>query len=203
VCKSRDVIERDAWVRDRRERERAASELEQLVGRRLRRVRYFEIDYDDKQPAWPGPGFDALDFGLELDVDGPDATWSWIWKQSGENEGLLVYDAPLRGDQLRADGEYAIWDASESPGWEPVLGRQIAAAEIAWTRGGPGWWCVASTTLRFDQGTEIVITLGARGSDGRFVASADDVVVFFSRASADRHAECWRAASSGPHRGST
>jgi hypothetical protein len=72
---------------------------------------------------------------------------------------------------LRADGEYAIWDVSQSPGWEPVVGREIAAAELAWTRGGPGWWCVASTALRFDLGTEIVIRLGARVSDGRFVGS--------------------------------
>jgi hypothetical protein len=51
-----------------------------LSARRLRQVRYFEIAYDDQLPAWPGPAFHALDFGLELDVDGPDATWSWIWK---------------------------------------------------------------------------------------------------------------------------
>jgi hypothetical protein len=55
-----------------------ASELERLVGRRLWRVRYFEIAYDERLPAWPGPAFHALDFGRELHVDGPDATWSWI-----------------------------------------------------------------------------------------------------------------------------
>jgi hypothetical protein len=137
-------------------------------------------------------------FGLELDVDEPHATWSWIWKQAGENEALLVYDAPLRGDQLIADGEYAIWDVSESPEWEPVVGRRIAAVAIAWRRGEPGAWCVASTTLRFDEGTEIMITLGARASDGRLVGSVDDVAVFFSRASAERHGACWPAASNGP-----
>jgi hypothetical protein len=62
VCQSRDVIERSAWVPDRRGRIRVADELNRLVDRRLRRVRYFEIDYGDECPAWSGLDFHALDF---------------------------------------------------------------------------------------------------------------------------------------------
>jgi hypothetical protein len=180
------VIERSAWVQDRRGRERATAELNRLVGRHVRRVRYFEIDYSEG-PSWPGPDFHTLDFGFELDVIEPDETWSWIWKQAGENEGLLVYDAPVRGDQLVAGSEYGIWDVSESPEWQPVLDQRIAAVDLVWTRGGSDVWCVLTTTLRFDGGAEIVVTPGTRTEDGGFIGSADDVSVFFSRASAERH----------------
>ena len=113
----------DPWAttpEEQRELERGAAEL---VGTSIVAVRYFAIDYhrlgnaregeflaDDRMvtaedewsaPHWRYTGFDALDFGVELDVsDG--TTFSSIWEQAGPNEGITLRRETLRSRRLAA-----------------------------------------------------------------------------------------------------
>lgn len=106
------------WVADEAAKEADERRMAGLVGHRIERTRYVELDYagldDTPEPAWPGKGFDSLDLGLELDLD-DGATWSFIWLQAGHNEGLLAFEGALKPTQLREDAG-RVWDVGDASG---------------------------------------------------------------------------------------
>ena len=187
-----------AWVKDEGERNRRELELQQhLVGRMIKHVRYTEARYGGWfGPMWSRATWDALDYGLELDLD-DEKTWSVIWKQQGHNEALLVYEGQLRGSELLADAG-VIWDVTEH--WSAVGPHSISSVTSVWTRHGFGPalnstgqqvaaagqsdLCLITLILAADDGREAVITLGDIGTDGSYTYSAENVVVFFSVAEA-------------------
>jgi len=178
----------DATARQADERRVAA-----LVGRSVVAVRYVELDYSDgggtAEPLWGGEGFDALDFGLEFDLD-DGTTWSFIWRQAGHNEGLLAYEGTLRPAQLMEDAG-RFWDVGSDSGWSAMLDRPVQAVEGAWLRHqwdvrGESDLCVITWVLRFEGDRDVVITLGDRREDGCFHYIADNVAVFFSLDEAKR-----------------
>lgn len=75
------------WVPDRAATQAEMDRVAALVGRTVVAVRYLELEYELPEPLWAGPEFDALDFGLELDLE-DSATWSFAWLQAGPNEGV-------------------------------------------------------------------------------------------------------------------
>lgn len=85
-----------AWVDDDTARRRRDLEMQrQLVGHRIKQVRYFELRYEGHPgPMWGAANFDSLDYGLELDLDN-DTTCSIIWMQQSRNEGLSVSEGRL------------------------------------------------------------------------------------------------------------
>jgi hypothetical protein len=93
-----------AWVVDEREQRRHNAELRRsLVGRRIERVRYVEIRYDEPpSPAWTGPLFDSLDFGLELDLDDCE-TWSATWTDRHHRRDVALGPACGRAGVLCRD----------------------------------------------------------------------------------------------------
>jgi hypothetical protein len=175
------------WVADEAARGADERRVAALVGRCIARVRYVELDYADfggtPEPAWPGDGFDSLDYGLELDLD-DGATWSFIWLQAGHNEGLLAFEGTLKPTQLREDAG-RVWDVGGERGWASVLGRPVVRVEGAWLRHtwdcrGQSDLCVLTWVLHFDGDQAVVITLGDRDEDGSYRYSHENVAVFFS-----------------------
>lgn len=183
------------WAVDEAARASDEQRVAALVGRRVVGVRYFELPWSElggpPGPAWPGEGFDALDFGLELDLD-DGSTWSFIWLQAGENEGLLAYDGPLQPTQLRQHPG-RIWDVGEESGWRDILGRPVVRVDGAWlrytsdVRGRFGRrfrrrssLCVHTWVLRFAGDRAVVVALGERAEDGSYRYIHENVAVFFS-----------------------
>jgi hypothetical protein len=183
----------DPWAttpEEHRDLERGAAGL---VGTSLVAIRYFAIDYhrlenpradDDfrgdrlvtaedewSAPHWRQPGFDALDFGVELDTFG-GSTFSSIWEQAGPNEGITLQREPLR-----FVGSVAIWDVTARSRWTPFIGQEVDAVELFWHRPdrSAGLCCVAAT-LRFG-GDAIHLALGDADDRGNLVGSFDNVVV--------------------------
>ena len=174
------------WVADAAAREADERRVEALVGRSVVRTRYFEQDLGaPREPAWRADGFDSLDYGVELDLD-DGSTWSFIWTQAGDNEGVLAFEGQLVGAQLREDGSYVVSDVSRDSRWRDVLERAIEAVEGVWVRhtwepDGQSDLCVLSWVLHFAGGRGVVITLGGADPDaGTYRYSHDDVAVFFS-----------------------
>jgi RHS repeat-associated protein len=152
-----------------REREQHAASL---IGSRIVAVRYFEIDYrrlqdaaDDEvvrgsrlvtddvdwaKPSWQWPGFDAIDYGVEMDTSLGE-TYCAVWEQAGLNEGLAMRREALRLRRLVSDGAFAIWDVTEKSRWTPLTTRDVTAVELSWHRPDPSAdLCCDAVTLRFD-----------------------------------------------------
>jgi len=185
----------NGWVSSDSERRQWEGELRRrLVGRRITRARYVEIDYEGKpEPMWRGAGFDSLDFGIELDLD-DGTTWAFIWNQRGHNEALLVYPGQLFSSPLRSDAHTAVYDVTDH--WNAAGPMAVTTVTPVWMRhrfgpafnrageqvasSGESEMCLLTLVLTSEDGREAVITLGAREADGSYGYRHDNIVVFFS-----------------------
>jgi hypothetical protein len=184
-----------AWAANESEQLEIEARIRQLVGRSIRRVRYFEISYEgiSPEPTWSAVDFDSIDYGIEFDVD-DGATWSVIWKQRGINEALLFYKGTLVGTELR-EGAGRSWDVTDR--WAKEGPNTITGFDLAWMRNsvGPGRnrqgqvvsgpedsdLCLQTVVLKGDAGRVAVVTLGqADYPSVAFAPAADNVAVFFS-----------------------
>lgn len=167
-----------AWVRDEGERRHVEGEMRQRVGRRIERVRYAEIAYHDpSSPVWPGPTFDSLDFGLELELD-DGSTWSVAWEQADYNEGIVAFAG--WHEYLRAESS-AVWEVTDH--WRENGPGDVAAVTPIWQRpyGDESDLCLVTLILVAENGRQAVITLGERNhKDGSLRPSGDNLAVFFS-----------------------
>ncbi len=189
------------WVADEPTRQERAQQLSRrLAGRRIERVRYIELAYDGYDaPMWPGPDFDSLDFGLELDLD-DGVTWGILWQQDGYNETLLVSSGHLE-DLLQGRPAMRTWNATEH--WHEHGPTLLDGVTSVWTRhsygparnrageqvskGGESGLCLLTLVLSASSGREAVISLGGRKSvEEGYWYVADNVVVFFSADEARR-----------------
>ena len=166
------------WVSNDQQRRAREAELRELEGHSIQAARYFELDYEGiSGPSWEAQDFDALDFGLELDLD-DGTTLAIIWQTASENETLLAYRGHLEPDQIQI-GAAALWDASQR--WLDKGPSEIEDVNVAWLRSGAD---LCLQTIVLTGGTrQAVLTLGDSESGG-FVLSATSVAVFFSIATA-------------------
>lgn len=189
------------WALDTPGRAAVEQHMKRVLRRRLDAVRYFEITYE-KSPLWSHPEFDALDYGLELDLDGE--AWSVIWETRGGLEGLALYAGPLIPDRLYADANIHSEDVSQGRGWKESVGATIEAVETNWLDGELLWRdgehsrrsdavCVQAIALGFSSNQTTVLALGEVGAkDGHsLVPAADNVVVIFGTKKA-RSLGAWR-----------
>ena len=181
----------DLEVAERREH------VEGLVGKRIAMVRYVTIDYQREQlhpelidsgvrliddarelerPTWRHDGFDAVDFGLELETrDGE--IWSLTWDPPGNHEGIGIRKGPLIGAVVVPDGLTAVWEATLSSLWPPMLRAPIAAVElhyIPWDPPSPSFWCPRISLVTQDARLEVVM---GDSEHGRLVASANNLAI--------------------------
>jgi hypothetical protein len=168
-----------------------------LVGRELKSVRYYDIDYrredwaagrtgpriilnqaEWSQPTWAYADCDSLDFGIDLEVtDG--SVFSVTWDPPGQQEGLGLRQERLLDQAFRPDIWAAVWDVSSRSRWTPLVGRAVTDVQLHYLPWQPpeGFWC-PRITLRFGA-ARVELCLG-QGESGREVSpSADNVAVLF------------------------
>jgi hypothetical protein len=111
------------------ERQQTALErrVERLVGRRLVRVHYYELRYEDGQPGYRRGPLDELDFGFELLVE-PAASFHVTWDDEFFSHGLTVRPGSL-GENLL---DPAVWDVTRGGGWGTLVGSRITGANLYW-----------------------------------------------------------------------
>lgn len=101
--------------------------LRALVGDRITRVHYFEIDYGDGQAHWfDDPRFDSLDLGLTLELDSGGrlaVTWGNEW---------ACWGLSFNPDRLSLEG-WRTADVSHESRWETLLGVPLSDVEMKWT----------------------------------------------------------------------
>lgn len=127
----KDSTVKPSFARTRDERDLKIREAQAMVGRRLERVRYFDIDYDrpehiDEGPrtvtepdAWLRPIWDhgrwhTVDYGAELTVHDDAQPFSITWDRPGHFEGLRVHHEPFVPEVLLPTARTAVWDVTDS-----------------------------------------------------------------------------------------
>jgi hypothetical protein len=187
-----------SWAASADEAEERRREADELIGARIRAVRYFTLDYrrhefspeliDDgprsidaelewNEPIWLCAGFDAVDYGFEVTTDA-GAVFSLTWDRPGAREGIGLQPTPMLGSGVRSDADVAVWDVGErSPSWAPMIGRRVTGADlhyVDWEEGSGSLWC-PRVTIRGEGGL-VEVVLGD-SEDDVLVPSADNVAV--------------------------
>jgi hypothetical protein len=137
-----------SWATTESEVDQRRQHAEQLVGQHISRVRYYTLDYrreelhpelidsgprfidadsEWNQPTWRYDGFDAMDFGIELETD-TSALFALTWDPPGYREGIGLQKVAMLGGGVRRDADVAIWDVStRSSNWRPPARKGPAA----------------------------------------------------------------------------
>jgi hypothetical protein len=193
---------RVSWVEDDSQRAARESEARSVAGRGITTVRYYGLAYEgNPPPSWHANGFDAIDLGIELDLD-DGTTVALTWKVLEHNEALLVYNGRLEGQELVHRGAAS---SDMSAHWLQHGPRQIESLAFAWMRWevGPALnaagevvspaqqtdLCLQTVVISGEQ-REAVITLGEADDQGRYAPHATNLAVFFSAAVAQAAGVC-------------
>jgi hypothetical protein len=169
-----------------------------LVGERIRKVRYYTLDYrryqlhpelidggprviaaesEWDQPTWRYEGFDAMDYGLELTTDA-GTTFSLTWDPPGEREGIGLQRIPMLGSGVRMKADLAIWDVGgRTVSWEPMIGMRVTGVDLhyrPWDEQRGSRWCPHITF--HTEGGDVEVLM-ADSWDGVLVPSANNVAV--------------------------
>lgn len=200
----REAVRVWSWAASRADADARRHDANQLVGQRVRAVRYFTLDYrreelcpelidggprtivaesEWKEPTWRYDGFDAVDYGLEITTDA-GATYSLTWDPPGNHEGIGLQRIPMLGSGVRSDADVAIWSVGDrAASWSLMVGRAVTGVDlhyVPWDEGGESLWC-PHITFRWEHGRVEVVMGDFR--DGGLVPSADNVAVLHQGAS--------------------
>ncbi len=154
----------------------------QLVGKIIRAVSYYELDYGPDHIAWDLGEIHSLDFGVDLrfDADSSHVTWSGAFFQYG----VEVVPGSL-ADILN---EVRTWDVTRHPCWLHTLGHPISSARYWWA-----WLDYADERIEYPQDLELSFSNGATAifsaseyREQRMISFADHVSVVFSERDAQR-----------------
>jgi hypothetical protein len=187
-----------SWAASRREVAERVTHARRLVGQRLAVVRYVDIDYRRDQvapdgegprhiieagewrdPTWRYPGFDSVDFGLELETES-GSMFSVTWDPPSRYEGIGLREQPLLGTGVRADAAVAVWDVTRRSGWAALRGAEILDVTPHYQPCDEhvgSYWC-PRITIAFPS-TTVDLLLGDAGPNQQLVPSADNIAIAF------------------------
>jgi hypothetical protein len=166
-----------------------------LVGKRIRRVHYYEVDYGEDQYGELFKGwriddrpFHALDFGIEFTFKS-DELFSLIWGSEFASYGLSIVHDSLQ-TELRT---FAVWDVTHESAWLPFLNIAIQDVKVYW-----GWW-QESETPEIRRHLPVVWHIGFEGKQELFIGaycylasknlfpSCDELIVTFDAETAKKY----------------
>jgi hypothetical protein len=188
-----------SWAEDVDEVEVRRAHAQTVVGSNITRVRYFTLDYSRwemaadlhgprtiqcqeewETPSWARPGFDTLDWGLEIEF-AEGEVFSVTWDPPGNHEGIRICNVPIASSTLVEDTPTAIWDVSERSRWKDFIGKSIDSITLnyfPWNRQG-GFWSTRITIEIADSKIHFLLACGKGEDDPAIYPSANDVVVIF------------------------
>jgi hypothetical protein len=184
------VVDR-GFVLDERAVDRRRSAARSLVGQRLVRVAYVDIDYrgwdlghrdqssrrtitdaaEWSEPTWDSSTFHHLDFGIELTTE-RDETWGITW----DSPGPAGESIRMQRDPVSERG--AVWDVTEREPWRSCLSSAVSDVALRyhqWSDNSPGFWCTRISLFFHDSRVEVL--LGDRDQAGTSTPSADNIAV--------------------------
>lgn len=160
--------------------------LQQLVGRTIQAVAYFEIPYEDGQPMWnrESDSFDSLDFGLQMNLD-DGSTFSVTWGTEFTQYNVSIRQSPLgfvEGESARQ------WDVQQRWRERRLLDTPVVSARAIWIAADARDRTEYPQDLRLAFASGAVVVISAFESrDGELnMGMMDHIRVFFDEAEAQR-----------------
>jgi hypothetical protein len=160
----------------------------ELIGKALKKVSYFEIDYGE--PAFELSDHHSLDFGLQLETEEGD-TYYLIWDSQ-----FSPYDLKFKKGELRSEldpqSKIACHQVSHSSYWKERIGHKIKSIKSYWSyvksSGSPdNRHYPQDLELSFDNGLNVIISAIEITPDGQFHGMADHISVFFDSETAMKY----------------
>ncbi|MEM7020155.1 MAG: hypothetical protein AAF512_22785 [Pseudomonadota bacterium] len=161
-----------------------------LIGKRIARVTYYELEYDKvNTPCYEWPPFPGhlLDFGLDLELsDG--SIHGFIWDTEYHQYGIGNTNCRLSSRLAR----WTSWDATGLSQWSPFIDKTITHVDVYWSwieyKGHERCDYPQDTVLRFPESKSLYLSAAdyKHESDKLFEAS-DNIAVIFDAFSAKRY----------------
>ncbi len=163
------------------------NQFRDLIGKRIVRVRYYEIDYQDTVDWWSSDDrFDSLDFGLDLLTD-DNSYFAISWGSEFYQYGI----SPDKNGLPTSKGYQSI-DVTKVSRWSDFLNTKIKDVKIAWS------WVKESglfkrkihypqdLILGFDDNREVFISAMQIYEDDSCMGMTDNITVFFDKDNAKK-----------------
>ncbi len=110
-------------------KEEFETKVRSLIGERISKVRYFEIDYEGGQEYWnSNSSFDSLDYGLDLEMESGTIK-GIIWGSEFYQYGISLISASL-DTELKSSRKIAV---SEKSRWHELIGSEIKNVKVIWS----------------------------------------------------------------------
>ena len=159
-----------------------------LIGKAIKKVSYFEIDYGE--PTFEQSDHHSLDYGLQLETDNGEAYYM-IWDSQYFQYDLKFKRGTLR-QELNPDAKISCHDVSESNYWSDRVGQKLKSIRSYWsyvmTDGKPNKkYYPQDIELTFENGLSVVVSAIEIRQDGQVSGMADHISVFFDSETAKKY----------------
>lgn len=152
----------------------------QMIGKTIKKVSYFEIDYGE--PTFELDDHHSLDYGLQLETDNGE-TYYMIWDSQYFQHDLKFKKGTLR-QELSPDSKISCHDVSKSKYWSDRIGQKLNSIKSYWSYvmsdGKPDKkYYPQDIELSFNNGLNVIISAIEVKPDGQVCGMADHISVFF------------------------
>ncbi len=172
-------------------REEFESKCSALIGERVVRVNYYELEYEGLEELWSEhQDFDSLDHGLDLVMES-GSSFGITWGGEFFQYGISLHPLPLDGHVVKGA---RIQNVTASSRWLSYIGKPILTVDLQWS------WVTISDhptekiyypqdmKLIFEGKKEIVLSaLEMRG--GKALRFMDNITVFFHKGVWERYSK--------------
>jgi hypothetical protein len=160
----------------------------ELIGRTIKKVSYFEIDYGE--PMFELSDHHSLDYGLQLETDNGE-TYYMIWDSQYFQYDLKFKKGTLN-QELNTDSKINCHDVSLSKYWSDRIGQKLNNIKSYWsyvmTDGkSDKKYYPQDIELIFDNGLNVIVSAIEVRPDGQVSGMADHISVFFDSETAKKY----------------
>lgn len=114
----------------KRSKSKYENDIAALIGKQLKRVRYFEICYDTNLPHYLNDAFSGhlLDYGCDLEMrDGSIFGIIWDWEYFQYGIGITQTSLSTKLSGVR------VWEVTNDKHWANLIGQTIAKVKVYWS----------------------------------------------------------------------
>jgi hypothetical protein len=162
--------------------------ITELVGNKIIRVYYSQINYPVNQPYWNDlrSEFDCLDFGLVIEFD-DKLFYKIYW-----DDEYYQFGISCKKIENISDSKFSkIWDVSFNDKWKDLLNKKIIDIKVYWDiaqQNNENIEYPQDLELVFDNDEHIYISASYYNrEDDEFLGFSDEIVVIFDKDIANKY----------------
>jgi len=160
----------------------------QLIGKRIKKVSYFEIDCGE--PTFELSDHHSIDYGLQLETYNGE-TYYMIWDSQYVQYDLKFKKGTLN-QELKPDSTISYHDVSKSQYWSDRIAQKLINIKSYWSSIMTGdkadkKYYPQDIELSFDNGLNVIVSAIEVRLDGQVNGMADHISIFFDSETAIKY----------------